>query len=72
MIFNENLKYNVYGSNWDARGDRKHHYSTPLFYKDKIIALYSGGNYQEKGYALTRLHVFILNGHYVETINVGT
>lgn len=68
---NGNLKYNVYGPNWDARGDRKHHYSTPLFYKDKIIALYSGGDYQGKGYAPTGFHVFSLNGEYVKTINVG-
>lgn len=69
--FDGNLRYNVYGPNWDKRGDRKHHYGTALFCKDKILALYSGGDYQGNGYYPRVFHVFELNGDYVKTIDVG-
>ncbi|MCD8181836.1 MAG: 6-bladed beta-propeller, partial [Bacteroides sp.] len=69
--FNGDLKYNIYGPNWGKRGDRKHHYGAALFWKDKILALYSGGDYQGKDYNPTRFHIFNLNGDYVKTVDVG-
>lgn len=69
--FKGDLKYNVYGPNWDKKGDRKHHYGTVLFCNDKILALYSGGDYQGEGYSPKGFHVFDLNGDYVKTIDVG-
>lgn len=69
--FNGKLRCNVYGPNWDKSGDRRHHFGTPLICKDKILALYSGGDYQGKEYDPTVFHIFELNGDYIKTIDVG-
>lgn len=67
---NLNLKYNVYGSDWDDGDGSKLNYYPLVAYKDYIIAAYSGSSYDD--YILpTKLHVFKMNGDYVKTLETG-
>jgi len=66
------LKYNVYGPNWDKnRQPNNRYYSGVGFYNNKIIAAYSGGNYNNDEYYPTKFLVFDLNGDYIKTLDVG-
>jgi hypothetical protein len=66
------LKYNVYGRNWDSRkSNRVHHYGKGIFYKDRIIASYSGGDNFTDEYYPTKFLVFDLNGDYLQTLDTG-
>ncbi len=65
-----NLKYNVYGPNWDRRGDNKQHFRNVVIYKNRIIAMYDGELYEKLN--LPRVcHVFDLEGNYIKTLDMG-
>lgn len=73
---NGNLKYNIYGPNWDnGRKDKFSFYCGVNYCKDKIIALYSGKEtfYRSsvggtKVYRPTQFLIFDLNGKYISTL----
>jgi len=66
------LKYNIYGPMWDSKGTRNIHFHYKVvFYYDKIIIAYSGGNYNNDEYYPTKFLVFNLNGDYLTTLDVG-
>lgn len=64
------LQCNVYGPNWDESGDRKKHFSQVQICGDKIIALYSGQDWN-KGNLGEIFHVFNMKGDYLKTLVVG-
>jgi len=69
-----NLKYNIYGKNWNNRTSNSiKHYGKVIFVDDKILAAYSGGkNFSNSSeYYPTRFFVFDLNGDYIKTIETG-
>lgn len=67
---NGDLKYNVYGPTWDATPSKNiHHYGKTMICKDKIIALYSGGDNYTSDYYPTKFLVFDINGNYIKTLN---
>ena len=67
---NLNLKYNVYGSDWNNGDGSKLNYYPMTIYKDHIITAYSGSSYSD--YILpTKLHVFTMDGNYYKTLEVG-
>ncbi len=71
-----NLKWNIYGEDWDGADTRgKSYYRDIEFCGDKIIALYSGGEdySRETGERLISgtLLVFNLNGDYQKTLETG-
>lgn len=65
-----NLKYNVYGPNWERRYDNKQHFRNVVIYKNRIIAMYDGELYEKL--SLPRVcHVFDLEGNYLKTLDLG-
>lgn len=67
-----NLKYNIYGECWDNKVSNKIHYFDKVeFYKDKIIAAYSGGDNMTDAYFPTVFMIFDLEGNYIKTLDVG-
>ncbi|WP_297975744.1 6-bladed beta-propeller [uncultured Bacteroides sp.] len=66
-----NLKYNIYGPDWDKESTKIHHYGNVVFCNDKIIASYSGGDSRTNAYRPTRFLVFSLDGDYLKTLDVG-
>lgn len=70
MDFDGNLKYNIYGSNWNSRNPLRH-YGNAIFRGDKIIVSYSGGNWDTEEYHPDKLLVFSLDGDYIKTLEVG-
>lgn len=69
---NGDLKYNIYGPNWDnKKSNRIHHFGEVVFCNDKIIAAYSGGANSTDEYFPTKFIVFDLTGNYIKTLNVG-
>ncbi|MCL2311573.1 MAG: 6-bladed beta-propeller [Firmicutes bacterium] len=70
--FNGDLKYNIYGPKWDKRGTGKTcYYGIVRFCNDKIVAAYSGGNYNNDEYFPTKFFIFDLDGNYLKTLDVG-
>jgi hypothetical protein len=66
------LKYNIYGPDWNNRETKKvHHYGEVVFCNDRIIAAYSGGNNLSEEYHPTRFLVFDINGDYIKTLETG-
>ena len=67
------LKYNIYGENWDTERTDKEYFSNIRFYKDKIIALYKDGNIGSNtvGAEATQFLVFDINGDYIKTLETG-
>ena len=73
------LKYNIYGRNWNTRVTNEvSYFGQILFYKDKIVALYRGRNgleLDENGKMIvtyaTKFMVFDLNGDYIKTLETG-
>ena len=73
------LKYNIYGCNWNTRVTNEvRHFGQVSFYKDKIVALYSGVNtyyideYNQTGVNYpAQFMVFDLNGDYIKTLETG-
>lgn len=74
-----NLKYNIYGPNWDDRKSNKiTYYGFAAFCNDKILVSYSGDdtfsmdeNGGIKSIQPTKFLVFDLSGNYVRTIETG-
>ena len=68
-----NLKYNIYGRNWNSRiSNSISHYRKAVFVKDKIFATYSGGNNSSDDERFpTKFLVFEINGDYIKTIETG-
>lgn len=72
MDLNGNLKYNVYGQNWNNRdASRINHFGKVVFRGDKIIASYSGGDMSTDEYYPTKLLIFDINGDYIKTLEIG-
>ena len=66
------LKYNIYGPNWSNTITDICHYNMGVnLCNNKILALYSGGDYHTNDYYPMRIHVFNLNGDYIKTLNIG-
>ena len=67
------LKYNIYGPDWDTETHGIDHYGSVEFCNDKIVALYSG----EKGFKdgrstrPTKFIIFDLEGNYLKTLETG-
>lgn len=70
MDLDGNLRYNIYGSNWNSR-DTISHYGDVVFRKDKIIVSYSGGNWNTEEYYPDKLLIFNLDGDYIKTLDIG-
>jgi hypothetical protein len=67
-----NLKYNIYGLNWDSRQSRQtYHYGNVVFVKDKILASYSGGRNFSDDERPTKFLVFDIHGDYLKTIETN-
>ncbi|WP_019541474.1 6-bladed beta-propeller [Proteiniphilum acetatigenes] len=72
MDLDENLKYNIYGSNWNRRdASQLQHFGKVVFRGDKIIASYSGGNRLTEEYYPSKLLIFNINGDYIKTLDIG-
>lgn len=72
MDLDGNLKYNVYGGNWNNRdASRLQHFGGVVFRGDKIIASYSGGNRLTEEYYSTKLLIFNIKGDYIKTLDIG-
>lgn len=77
--FNGNLIRNIYGPDWRDHQDSKYSYYRKIaFYKDKIIALYSGKDAfckdEGRGVSVvlpTGFLLFDLQGNYLKTLDVG-
>jgi WD40 repeat protein len=69
------LKYNIYGSNWDGNGrtNRITHYCNVEICNNRIFAAHSGGDSysKEREYYATKFFVFDLTGEYIQTIETG-
>ena len=70
------LKYNVYGSKWDATNSRKvlYYCSSVAFCGDKILALYSGKNTEDDNGNFVypdKFLMFDINGDYIKTLETG-
>lgn len=68
------LKYNIYGPNWDTETHGIDHYGPVAFCNDRIVALYSG----EKSFTKdrrtispTKFIIFDLEGNYLKTLETG-
>jgi len=69
-----NLKYNIYGRNWDAPTpsfNSMYYYKKAKFIGDKIVAAYSGNKNFSDEELPTKFLVFDLNGDYIKTIETG-
>lgn len=66
-----NLKYAVYGPKWNSQWDNIHYYCKSEFCNDKILATYSGGDWNTNEYNSTQFLVFNLTGDYIKTIETG-
>lgn len=74
-----NLKYNIYGSDWDNRkSNRTLYYADILFCGDKILVSYSGEdtfiknqNGGVKSKCPTKFMIFDVNGNYLQTLETG-
>lgn len=65
------LKYNIYGPNWDTEAHGKNYFDNVKFCKDRIVVTYSG----ERGITAdrkviysTKFQVFDLEGNYLKTL----
>ena len=68
------LKYNIYGPNWDTETHGIRHYGPVAFCNNRIIALYSGNKSFTKdgktNYG-TKFMIFDLEGNYLKTLETG-
>jgi hypothetical protein len=72
MDLDGNLKYNIYGRNWNRKdASQLQHFGKVVFRGDKIIASYSGGNRLTEEYYPTKLLIFNINGDYIKTLEIG-
>lgn len=72
MDLDGNLRYNVYGKNWN-NGEivRIYNFGDVVFRGDKIIASYSGKDMSDNTSGPDKLLIFSLNGDYVKTLDIG-
>jgi hypothetical protein len=69
---NGDLKYNIYGPNWNGgQRDKLHHYSSVVFCNNKILASYSGRDWNTDEYIPTQIFVFTAAGDYIQTLETG-
>jgi hypothetical protein len=70
---NGELKYNIYGRNWNGNGitNRISHYYDVIICNDRIFASYSGGGTYSEEYYPTKFFVFDLTGEYIQTVETG-
>ena len=69
---NGDLKYNIYGPNWDNRKSNKiSYYGKPVFCNDRIIVSYSGDDNHSGVNYPTKFLVFDINGDYLHTLETG-
>ncbi|WP_287619365.1 6-bladed beta-propeller [Parabacteroides sp.] len=68
-----NLKYNIYGPNWDTEIHGKDYFGDVHFCNDKIVACYSGeqGFRDGKSTYPTKFMLFDLDGNYLKTLETG-
>ncbi len=69
--FDGELKYNIYGPNWDKESNKTDHFCWVKYCGNKIIASYSGSDIYPKDYLPTKLIVFDKDGAYIETLEIG-
>lgn len=67
------LKYNIYGPDWDADTNVMNHYGTVIFCNDRIVTDYSGEKDKKDGgnISYTKFMVFDLEGNYLKTLETG-
>lgn len=72
MDLDGNLRFNVYGNNWNKRDESQlQYFGKVIFQKDKIIASYSGGDRLSDDYFPSKLLIFNINGDYLKTLDIG-
>lgn len=65
------LKWNVYGPNWDQRGDYKRHFTDAFVYHDYLITSYNGSPWEEHMSPITLCPIFDMEGNYIKTLDIG-
>ena len=68
------LKYNIYGPNWDTETHGKDYYGHVEFCGNRIVALYSGEKSftkEGKTFLPTKFIIFDLEGNYLKTLETG-
>ena len=67
-----NLKYNIYGPDWDDKTSNDMvYYDAVVICKDKIVAAYAGGrNWSDEGFP-NFFQVYDFDGNYIKTLNIG-
>ena len=71
---NGDLKYNIYGPNWDTETHGINHYGPVVFCGNRIVALYSGEkSFTKEGRSNwpTNFLIFDLEGNYLKTLETG-
>ena len=71
---NGDLKYNIYGPNWDTETHGIYHFGPVKFCNNRIVALYSGEkilNKEGRSNFPTKFLVFDLDGNYLKTLETG-
>lgn len=72
MDLDGNLRYNIYGSNWNNGNKLQNRYFGDIIFRgDKIITSYSGGDWNTNDYYPTKLLIFHVNGDYIKTLDIG-
>lgn len=72
MDLDGNLRYNIYGSNWNSRDESKlYHFGDIVFRKNKIIASYSGKEMRTRDHLPHEVLIFDINGDYIKTLDIG-
>ena len=69
---NGNLKYNIYGPDWNSRINKAiHYFGKVAFCGNKILVAYSGGDWQTEEYHPNKFLVFDIDGNYIKTLETG-
>lgn len=72
MDLEGNLKYNIYGTNWNNRSaSLLSHFGKVVFGGDKIIAPYSGKDRRTRDDRPHIVYIFDIDGNYMKTLNIG-
>lgn len=70
----EELKYNVYGPNWNKETTNTYHYGRVVFCDNRIVLTYSGDKRYTEDIRFnwpTKFMVFDLEGNYLKTLETG-
>lgn len=66
--FDGNVRHRIYGPEWSgSKQSNLHYFNNAVIVGDKILAAYSG----TESYYAQYIHVFDLDGHYEQTLDVG-